>query len=609
MASAAFVAMVLAWWFGASSPPQSASAAQAGAGAVTVEGVEVDQVGYLPDAPKLATMSIPTTAAANPRGLAALVAPSRFTVRRAADDVVVFEGPLSGGVDDADSGDRVRIADFSAFREAGTFYIAAPPVGQSPVFTIAPHVYARTWYLAMRAFYGQRCTTAVDLGPEFPGYAHAACHLRGALHASAGPASAPPPSANGGWHDAGDYGRYVVNSGITTGTLLWMWELYGPSIGSTTLNIPESNNTTPDVLDEIRWNLEWMLSMQDTDGGVWHKQTSERFPAFIMPEADTLPSYVIGTGAAPFKSTCATADLAAVAAIAARVYRPFDAAFARRAERAARAGWRWTESHPNVTFKNPAGVVTGEYGDGDCSDERLWAAAELWRTTRETAFQNYVRTQATDAVLAQTLQPTHPPSWADVAPLALWTYALAANASGSASAKVNANASDTLAANIKQRAVEAARAIVTRTNAHGYRISMTTKDYIWGSNSVAANYGMQLLIANALQADASFVNAARENLHYLLGRNTFSLSWVTQVGTHPYRHPHHRPSGADQNAEPWPGLLTGGPNAGRQDPAMKKLPDGPPARMYLDEQDSYASNEIAINWNAPLVFLLAGIDH
>jgi len=137
---------------------------------------------------------------------------------------------------------------------------------------------------------------------------------------------------------------------------------------------------------------------------------------------------------------------------------------------------------------------------------------------------------------------------------------------------------------------------------------MTSRDYVWGSNGVAANYGMQLLVANALQPKPAYVHAALDNLHYLLGRNTFSLSWVTQVGENPYRHPHHRPSGADSNAEPWLGLLSGGPNRGRQDDAMKRLPAGtPPARCYLDDQESYASNEVAINWNAPLVFLLAGV--
>jgi endoglucanase len=131
---------------------------------------------------------------------------------------------------------------------------------------------------------------------------------------------------------------------------------------------------------------------------------------------------------------------------------------------------------------------------------------------------------------------------------------------------------------------------------------------VWGSNGVAANYGMQLLVADALRPDRKYREAALENLHYLLGRNPFSLSWVTQVGASPYRHPHHRPSGADANAEPWPGGLSGGPNGTRQDPVMEKLPAGlPPGRLYADDQDSYASNEVAINWNAPLAFVLSGV--
>jgi endoglucanase len=124
---------------------------------------------------------------------------------------------------------------------------------------------------------------------------------------------------------------------------------------------------------------------------------------------------------------------------------------------------------------------------------------------------------------------------------------------------------------------------------------------------VAANYGVQLLIANAVKPDVQYLVTALENLHYLFGRNTFSLSWVTRLGENPFRHPHHRPSRADDNSEPWPGLLSGGPNRSRQDPAMTKLANLPPAKMYLDDWESYATNEIAINWNAPLVFVLAAL--
>ena len=336
--------------------------------------IKVDQVGYLLAAPKLAVV----TAAA-----------TTFEVKRASDNVPVYKGTLGPASLDADSGDSVQIADFTKLRQAGTYYLDVPGVGRSWTFSIRQDVFLHTYYLAMRAFYGQRCGTAVDLGPEFPGYTHAACHLKGEFHSSSGKQG--ERNNIGGWHDAGDYGRYVVNSGITTGTLLWTWEIYGPKVRSINLHIPESGNGTPDILDETRWNLEWMLHMQDDDGGVWHKQTSEHFPGFIMPEDDHLPSEVIGTGQAPYKSTCATADLAAVAAIAARVYKPFDAKFAARNLEAARKAWLWTEKYPNVVFKNPQGVSTGEYSDNYCSDERLWAAAELWRTTGEAAYDELFR--------------------------------------------------------------------------------------------------------------------------------------------------------------------------------------------------------------------------
>jgi endoglucanase len=363
-------------------------------------------------------------------------------------------------------------------------------------------------------------------------------------------------------------------------------------VKSIPLDLPESVNGTPDLLNEIRWNLDWMLAMQDSDGGVWHKQTSERFSGFIMPEKDTLTSYIIGSGAEPYKSSCATGDFAAVMAIAARAYKPLDGPFAARALKAAESAWTWLGEHPNVLFRNPQGVSTGAYGDGDCSDERLWVAAELARTTGAEPYRKYFL-EHYDA-LRKSIRPIGPQSWGNVANLALWTYALDPKSDPAAVKTIRADS------------IAAADAIVERAKANGYRVSLTTRDYIWGSNSVAANYGMQLLVANAFQPKPEYVSAALDNLHYLLGRNTFSLSFVTQVGANPFRHPHHRPSGADANPEPWPGLLSGGPNRGRQDNAMRKLAaDLPPAKMFLDDQEAYSANEVAINWNAPLVFLLA----
>jgi endoglucanase len=545
------------------------------AAAAPTADIKVDQVGYLQYARKFAFVVTSEPAA-------------EFLLRNTNDSAIVFRGRLSSPSYDADSGDSIQVADFSKFQSEGRFYIEAPGVGNSCSFSIGPSVYRRAFYLTMRAFYGQRCGTAVDLGPEFPGFKHAACHLAGAYHPSSGK-SGPRPSTKG-WHDAGDYGRYVVNSGIATAELLWTWELFGHRFKNLGLNIPESQNSTPDFLDEVRWNLDWMLTMQDNDGGVWPKQTSERFAEFVMPENDTLSSYVIGTNNEPYKSSAATADFAAVMAIAGRVYKSFDAAFAKRCLTAAQKAWTWLEKNPNVTFRNPDGVLTGEYGDRDPRDEILWAAAELWRTTKQPNYERYFLKHYSAQLRSISAGP---PSWQRVGSLALWTYLL--------DQRSNKYAREA----IRQLTLTAADGIVARIAKNEYRNSLMGKDYVWGSNGVVANYGVQLLIANAVKPDGGYAEAALENLHYIFGRNTFSLSWVTQLGENPFRHPHHRPSQADANSEPWPGLLSGGPNRSRQDPAMTKLANLPPAKMYLDDWESYATNEIAINWNAPLVFVLA----
>ena len=221
-----------------------------------------------------------------------------------------------------------------------------------------------------------------------------------------------------------------------------------------------------------------------------------------------------------------------------------------------RGAWRrrggrgaWAEKNPNVTFRNPSGISTGEYGDRNCSDERLWAAAELARTTGEAAFNDYFLQSY--AQFLNTLDTPPAESWSQVAPMGLWSYALV-QAKAHADLKVAVDA-------IRRRTIAAAQAVVTRTRASGYINSMKATDYVWGSNGVAAGYGMYLLIANQFAPNHEFADAARDNLHYILGRNTFSLSWVTQLGENPFMHPHHRPSAASHLPAPWPGLMSGGP--------------------------------------------------
>lgn len=534
------------------------------------DAVKICQVGFLPGEAKYAVLTGAPT--------------GEILVRRSSDDRVVLKVSAGQPTTDPDTGDEVRRVDLSGLKASGTYYLDVPGLGASYKFQVGKAVFAHTFRLAMRAFTGQRCGTAVSLAPDFPQFQYPACHtVEAEFHASSGKTGRRELS--GGWHDAGDYGRYVVNSGITTGTLLWAYELNAKKVRNVGLDIPESKNRTPDMLDEIRWNLDWMLKMQDDDGGVWHKATSANFVGFVMPQDDKAQPLIVGSGTDPYKTTASTADFAAVAAIGARVYRPFDKAYADRCLAAARKAWAWLEKHPNVLFRrNPAGIATGGYGDDKVGDEMLWAAAELFRTTGEEPYHAYFLARYRD--FTPTLKEDSPQGWPAVQNMAMFTYAL----SGQKSAKPE------VVRQIRADAVTAADGIVRRTQANGYLMPLKTSEYYWGSNAVVANYGMMLRLAHRFEPKPEYANAAQDTLHYLLGRNTFNTSFVTAAGSKWPMHPHHRPSGADGIEQPWPGMLVGGPNANGK---------RPPARQWFDTQDDYTSNEIAINWNAPLVFLLA----
>lgn len=539
-----------------------------------------NQLGYRPGQKKIATILW------NRQGSSLSALPSDFRVWTADRSRTIYTGRLSSAQDDALSGDLISCADFSPLNIAGKYTLE---VGGTfgDAFPVADDAYSDALRLSMRSYYGQRCGCKIDLGS---GYEHGSCHTHGSYHPSSGRSG--EVHNQGGWHDAGDYGRYVVNSSITCGTLLWAWELLPTSLRPLSLDLPESGKGIPDYLAEVQWNLRWMLTMQDpADGGVWHKQTSRSFCAFIMPQEDKLPSEVIGTGSAPSKSTCATAGLAATMAIAARCFASYDAPFASACLKAARAAYAWSSVHPSVVFKNPTGVTTGEYGDASCSDELLWASAELFRTTGESSFE-------TDFLQRFALLPAdlglRSPSWGDVAPLGMWAYVLDTKAKNTATVQ-----------RIKERTREVADSLTREFKRNAYGHTLSAQDYGWGSNSAAGNQALLLIVANIIEENPAAIEAAMGNLHYLLGRNCFAISWVTQVGLRPFQHPHHRPSAADSLAAPWPGLLSGGPNAHGGDAVANALPKGAPMRAWIDDERAYSLNEVAINWNAPLVFLLA----
>jgi len=550
----------------------TASAAQAPAA------IKINQLGFLPASHKLAV--VPGTAA------------TRFAVVDGASGKQVFEGSLSAPANWEASGESVRLADFSALRTPGSYRVRVAGLPDSAPFPVAPDAYRALDAGAIRAYTMNRASIA--LSPAVAGaYARPAGHpdTRVEVHASAASAKRPAGtviSSPKGWYDAGDYNKYIVNSGISTYTLLAAYEHFPAWFDKLGLQLPESGNGVPDLLNEALWNLDWMITMQDPDdGGVYHKLTNKSFDGMVMPDKATGPRYVVQ------KNTAATLDFAATMAAASRVLAPFDRQQPGRAARylaAAEAAWAWAEAHPDVLYQQPADILTGGYGDKKVDDEFAWAAAELLATTGK------------DAYRAQALAAGDPaqtePGWADVRPLGWIT--LAQNGK-------RLSAADQAA--VRKPLLENADKLAARWQASPYRVSMADKDFVWGSNAVILNQAMMLVAAYRLQPRPAYLNAAQSALDYVLGRNGPGMSFVTGFGAVSPRHPHHRPSEADGIAAPVPGWLVGGPNPGQQD--LKGCPTAYPSKLpalsYLDHACSYASNEVAINWNASLVYVAAAL--
>ncbi len=503
-----------------------------------------------------------------------------FTVKRVSDNATVFTGTFAAPINDAASGDSVRIGDFSALTTQGEYYVQVTGLGESYNFRISDTVNNDVLIWLMRGFYSQRCGTSVSLTHRGTTFSHGACHLNDATYDSSTGLSGTKITT-GGWHDAGDYGKYALNSGITMGELLMAFERYKDSLQFLNFGLSYSGGAMPDYLVECKYNLDWMLKMQHTNGGVFHK-LSNGFPQGIMPTADTATRYIFQI------SSAATADFAAVMAIASRVYAPYDAAYAATCLTAAQNAWNFLSANPNIVPDGGfSGGLGGAYGDSDDRDERLWAAVELFNTTGAAVYNNYVASHYTDRTL--TLMSDGGDDWKELHPLAYIGYMR------STQPTVNTTVVNAMKTAF-QTHVNTFRTRVESTS--GYKYVLNPGDYYWGSNSVALNRAIRLLAAADIFADPTYKDAAEETLHYMLGRNPMNKSYLTYVGEVYTSNPHHQPSIADGITPPWPGLLAGGPNEYYDSGSA-------PAKCYVDDAGNYTSNEIAINWMAAYAYVLA----
>lgn len=538
--------------------------------------IRINQIGYLSGAQKIAI--VPG------------VATTKFTIVDDSNNEV-FSGDLTAANTWEPALESVKIADFSSLSKTGNYKIRVAGIDDQPGFTISQTAYETINAAALKSYYFNRASIA--LLPIYAGvYARAAGHPDDIvkIHPSAATAERPEGtviSAPKGWYDAGDYNKYIVNSGITTYSLLAAFEKFSTYFTAQNLNIPESGNAVPDILNEAMWNLEWMLAMQDpNDGGVYHKLTSKGFSGFEMPDKDTSERFVVQ------KTTAATLDFAAVMAVASRVYANYEAQFPGLAAKmlsASKSAYAWAQNNPAIYYSQPSDIQTGAYGDSNVTDEFAWASAELYITT-----QNDIYYMAFNNNLEANV-----PSWGSVQSLA-W-ISLAHNINHLTAA---ANTSP-----IKTRITTLADSLVAKKKLSAFSVSLEKGDFFWGSNSGAMNQAMMLL--EAYQLDGSkrdYLDAAQSLFDYVLGRNPTDYSFVTGFGNKSPMHIHHRPSAADGIDAPVPGFLAGGANLDYTgDCGASSYPSPLIAKSYYDNECSYSTNEIAINWNAPLVYVSAGL--
>ncbi len=541
--------------------------------------IRINQVGFLPESKKLG-----------------IIVESDATEFKIFNDsnFEVYAGTLTSSSFWSNADENVKVANFSDFNRHGTFYIKVEGVEDSYPFTISDDVLNDLSKASLKSFYYSR--VSMELTSEFAGeYARPLGHPDDevVIHATAASTERPAGtilSSPYGWYDAGDYNKYIVNSGISTYTILSAYEKYAEYYDTLALNIPESANDIPDILDEAYWNLKWMTTMQDpNDGGVYHKLTHANFQGFFMPHQITETRYLAA------KSTAATLDFAAVMAQASRVYEPYMPDFATVCLEMSKEAWEWAKSNPFLTFTNPRAengypaIVTGEYGDGNLSDEFFWAASELFITTLDEQYGAEIDLNTNFDI----------PGWPNVKTLGLLSLVTHREDIGSSIAISDLeNTITNLADNI----------VDFRNNSSPYNIGFDS--FYWGSNSLPLNQNLILSSAFELQKERKYFDVMVDNLDYVSGRNATDFCFITGFGSNNPKNLHHRPSAADGIAEPIPGFIAGGPNPQNTDDCgISSYPTTLPAKSYVDLECSYATNEIAINWNAPLVYTMGAVEH
>ena len=506
--------------------------------------VRTNQIGYRPQDKKISYVKV------EKNGLKFHVLDESGTV--------VFTGKLQEAIRDEKAREYTARADFSRFTRPGVYTLEVEGNRSYP-FTIADTVYDDLMYASCRFFYLQRCGYTV----EDPVFGHEKCHIGKTRIVGTNDYA----EADGGWHDAGDYGRYTVTGAKAAADLMLAWATSKDNYGGY------------DLLGEARWELDWMLKMQRQDGAVYHKITCEDFPPFEMPQFETDPLFISPV------STPATGDFAGVMAMASCYYRDRDPEFAKTALAAAQKAWAYLDSHNLESFTNPNMIKTGEYGDSSDEDERYFAALALFAATGD---QKYV-------AKAKALRNDR------------WNEEFGWKQMEGYGDEIVLQYADQIedkafVNEVKTAILDRVAEYLLLAKKSGYNLAI--EKFVWGSNMEVLDKAHLFMLAADITGKDVYREEARAHFDYILGDNPLGMCFVTGFGTVSPQQPHHRPSIA--MGQPMKGMLVGGPDEQMEDSFAQNFLEGKPAMLcYMDHPQSFSTNEIAINWNSSLVYCLA----
>lgn len=565
--------------------------------------VKVNQVGYLTRGPKRATVVTEATT------------PLEWSLQAPGGAVVATGTTTPAGLDPS-AGTNVHTVDFSGVQAPGAGYTLHVGDQQSFPFTISDDVFQSLRADSLRFFYTNRSGIAIDGAIAGAEYARPAGHLGVAPNQGDTDVACLEPQTwsdgwtctdrhdvSGGWYDAGDHGKYVVNGGIAVAQLLSAWERAKAagttaSLADGTLAVPEHGNGVPDILDEARWELEWMLKMQVPAGDplagmAWHKVTDRNWTGLpLLPDQDPQERLLHRP------STAATLNLAAVAAQGSRLFAEFDPAFAARLLTAAETAYEAARTNPVLLAPAEDGTGGGTYDDDDVTDEFYWAAAELYLTTGAGDYRTDVETNPLHLAMNTDVDIFTAGGffWGDVAALARMQLA-----------RFGADLPDI--AQIRQSVVDAADALIADQKAQPFGQPYAPKEglYDWGSNSAVLNNQVVIATAFDLTHRPRYADAVIEGYDYLFGRNVLAQSYVTGYGTKYSQNQHSRwYAHALDPSLPHPpkGTVAGGPNSSIQDPVAGAWLQGCAAQAcYVDDIGAWSVNEITVNWNSALAWV------